>query len=47
MEARVLASEISDRQPDWWAGPSLNGELAELADSPDRAIEYWLRAGPS
>jgi cellulose synthase operon protein C len=43
-EARVLAGEISERQPDWWAGPSLNGELADLADSPDQAIEYYLHA---
>ena len=43
-EARVLAAEISERRPDWWAGPSLNGELAELAGSPDLAIEHYLRA---
>ncbi len=43
-EARELAAEISERQPDWWAVPTLNGELAELAGSPDRAIEYYLRA---
>jgi cellulose synthase operon protein C len=42
--ARVLAAEISERRPDWWAGPSLNGELAELAGSPDLAIEQYLRA---
>ena len=43
-EARVLAAEISERRPDWWAGPTLNGELAELAGSPDLAIEHYLRA---
>ena len=43
-EARVLAAEISQRRPDWWASPSLNGELAELAGSPDLAIEHYLRA---
>ena len=43
-EARVLAAEISERRPDWWAGPSLNGELAELAGSPDLAIEHYIRA---
>ena len=43
-EARVLAAEISERQPDWWAGPTLKGELAELAGSPDQAIEYYLHA---
>ena len=40
----MLAAEISERQPDWWAGPTLNGELAELAGSPDQAIEYYLHA---
>ena len=43
-EARVLAAEVSERRPDWWAGPTLNGELAELAGSPDLAIEHYLRA---
>jgi cellulose synthase operon protein C len=43
-EARVLAGEISERQPDWWAGPTLKGELAELAGAPDQAIEHYLRA---
>ena len=43
-EARVLAAEISERRPDWWAGPTLNGELAELASAPDLAIERYLRA---
>ena len=37
-------AEISERQADWWAGPSLIGELAELAGSPDQAIDYYLRA---
>ena len=36
-EARELAAEIAERQPNWWAGPSLKGELAELAGSPDQA----------
>ena len=43
-EARALTAEISERRPDWWAGPTLNGELAELAGSPDLAIEHYLRA---
>ena len=30
-QARELADEISRQRPDWWAGPTLNGELAELA----------------
>jgi cellulose synthase operon protein C len=42
--ARILAAEISERQPEWWAGPSLKGDLAELAGSPDQAIEYYLHA---
>jgi cellulose synthase operon protein C len=43
-EARVLAAEVSERQPNWWAGASLNGELAELAGSPDQAIEFYVHA---
>jgi len=43
-EARALAAEISERQPDWWVGPSLNGEIAELAGSTDQAIDFYIRA---
>ena len=46
-EARVLADQISRQRPDWWAGPTLHGELAELAGSPDQAdqaVEHYLRA---
>ncbi len=43
-EARALAAEISQRRPDWWAGPTLNGELADLAGAADQAVEYYLRA---
>ncbi len=43
-EARSLAAEIAAQRPDWWAGPTLNGRLAELAGSPDLAIEQYLHA---
>ena len=43
-EARALTAEISERRPDWWAGPTLSGELAELAGNPDLAVEHYLRA---
>jgi len=43
-EARRLASEISQRRPEWSSGFSLNGELAELAGSTDQAITAYLRA---
>src|SRR5262249_11276704 len=42
--ARPLAEAISRRRPDWWVGPTLKGEIAELSGSPDQAIEYYLRA---
>ncbi len=43
-EARALAAEISERQPDWWVGPTLNGEIAEIAGSIDQAIDSYVRA---
>ena len=43
-EARELAAEISERKPNWWVGPTLNGEIAELAGSPTRRSTYYLRA---
>ncbi len=43
-EARRLAAEIAERRPNWWVGPSLNGEIAELAGSVDQAIVHYLRA---
>ncbi len=43
-QARVLAAEIEQQRPDWWAGPTLTGELADLAGNLDLAIEQDLRA---
>jgi tetratricopeptide (TPR) repeat protein len=43
-EARRLAADITKCRPNWWVGPSLNGEIAELAGSTDQAIEHYLRA---
>ena len=43
-EARALAAEICERQPDWWVGPSLNGEIADIAGSIDQAIDFYVRA---
>jgi tetratricopeptide (TPR) repeat protein len=43
-EARNLASRISERRPRWANGFALHGEIAELAGSPEQAIEYYLRA---
>ena len=33
-EARVLAAEISERQPDWWGGPSLKASSPSSTGSP-------------
>ena len=43
-EARTLAEEISRQRPNWWVGPTLNGEIAELSGSLDQAIDHYLRA---
>lgn len=43
-EARRLAAEIVERKPNWWVGPTLNGEIAEQAGSVDQAISYYLQA---
>ncbi|MGA2700263.1 MAG: tetratricopeptide repeat protein [Isosphaeraceae bacterium] len=43
-EARRLAAEIAARRPQWSSSFSLNGELAELAGSPEEAITSYLRA---
>ena len=43
-EARRLASEIFGRRPEWSGAYALEGELAELAGSPDQAITSYLRA---
>ena len=42
--AQRLAAEICEQRPDWWAGPTLRGELADLAGSPDQAVEHYLQA---
>src|SRR6202021_2710805 len=37
-------ADITERRRNWWVGPSLNGEIAELAGSVDQAIAHYLRA---
>jgi hypothetical protein len=43
-EARRLAEEIAAKKPDWWVGPALHGEIAELAGTPDQAVAHYLKA---
>jgi tetratricopeptide (TPR) repeat protein len=43
-EARTLAEKITRRRPNSWIGPTLNGEIAELSGSLDKAIEHYLHA---
>jgi tetratricopeptide (TPR) repeat protein/predicted TPR repeat methyltransferase len=43
-EARELAVKIAERQPAWWVGPTLIGEIAELSGSTDQAITSYTRA---
>jgi tetratricopeptide (TPR) repeat protein len=42
--ARALAAEIAEHQPDWWVVPALKAEIAELEGSSDQAIEFYIRA---
>jgi cellulose synthase operon protein C len=44
VEARQLASQISERRPQWASGIALSGEIAELAGDPKTAIDHYLRA---
>ena len=43
-EAKVLAVEISKRRPQWSGGFALDGQLAELTGSSDKAITFYVRA---
>src|SRR5262249_12905663 len=43
-EAQPLAAYIAQHNPKSWIGPTLNGQIAELAGSPDRAIEFYMEA---
>ncbi len=43
-EARHLAAEISKSRPNSWIGPALDGEIARLTGSTDRAVEKYLKA---
>jgi tetratricopeptide (TPR) repeat protein len=43
-EARRLAEEIKKQRPDWWVGPTLDGEIAELTNDPNTAINHYLSA---
>ncbi|WP_165250219.1 tetratricopeptide repeat protein [Paludisphaera soli] len=43
-EAAALEAEISRRRPEWWGGPALAGQVAELSDRPDEAIARFTRA---
>jgi tetratricopeptide (TPR) repeat protein len=43
-EARALAEAISQRRPNWWVVPTLFGEIAELSQATDQAIDHYLRA---
>ena len=42
--AQTLASEIIARRGDWWGGPLLRGEIAELKGDLDAAVADYLRA---
>jgi tetratricopeptide (TPR) repeat protein len=42
--AQTLVSEILARRGDWWGGPFLRGELAELRGDVDAAIPDFLRS---
>ena len=43
-DAKRLADEIIQRKPTWWVGPTLQGQVAELAGTVDQAIVYYLQA---
>jgi cellulose synthase operon protein C len=43
-EARRIATELTQRRPQWSAGFALSGEIAELAGSIDQAIKSYWRA---
>ncbi len=42
--ARTLAARIAELRPEWWGGPVLQAELAELAGRADEAIQDYTRA---
>jgi predicted Zn-dependent protease len=42
--AQALASEIAARRGDWWGGPLLRAEIAELRGDLDAAVADYLRA---
>lgn len=42
--ARALAARIDELRPEWWGGPILLAELAELAGRPDEAMTHYTRA---
>ena len=42
-EASELAAKIAELRPGWWGGPALEGQIAELKDLTDGAIEHTSR----
>ncbi len=41
---RALASEIAEQRPDWWGGPLLLAEIAELEGRYDDVLTSYLRS---
>ena len=42
--AGELAVSISELRPDWWGGPALKGQIAELKGLTDEAVEQFKQA---
>ena len=43
-EARRIAAELTQGNPQWPGGHALSGEIAELSGSPDQAVSAYLEA---